>query len=238
MAIDLTLWQRQARGLPLPRHEWTIIHSFFAGMGGFVIDMNVDGGPEDRAKSPSLALTAKGVLQLASLGYDLPDVPLQSIKDRSKADTFTKGIACLQAGYMIFQLVARLAGGLFITLLEVNALGHALCALILFWFWLRKPYDIKSPIPVAGTWVGPVAALWSLEIGCDINDCSHKMDIRFMRPRHDMENFKNFIRIVNKAWAATKKTGTCVKITREDGDTHFEDIEKVNLEEYRAAFNR
>lgn len=231
LEIDLTLWQRETRGLPPLRHDWTIIHSFFVGMGGYVIDMDLGGEMGESNASPHLALTAKGVLRLASLGYELPDVPLQSIKDRSKADTFTKSIAGLQAGYLVVQLIGRLASGLFITLLEINAFGHALCALIIFWFWLKKPYDIKSPIPVAEPWVEPVAALWSLEMGCAIQDCSHEMNTRIMRPWRAREHFEHFIRTIKKRVkprAVTNTTGLRAHIHCEAGENGQGNIEKVN----------
>ena len=232
VAISLTSWQRQERGLRPPRYEWTIIHSFFAGMGGFVLDTDDEWELRHLASSPRLALTAKGVLQLASLGYDLPDVPLHSIKDRSKANTFTKSIACLQAGYMIFQMAGRCASGLFITLLEVNAVGHAVCALILFWFWLKKPYDIRSPISVAGTWVRPLKTLWSLENYCDINDCNHEMGTSITRPRRDRENFKNFIYLVDnmvKARATTRVDGSPGKLPPKYGENLDREAIKVSF---------
>ena len=210
-------------------------------MGGYIIHMDRGGEAEQPTSSSNLTLTAKGVLQLASLGYDLPDVPLQSIKDRSKADTFTKSIACLQAGYLVFQLIGRLASGLFITLLEINAFGHALCALIIFWFWLKKPYDIKSPITVTGSWAGPVAALWSMEIGYDIKGCSHDMNRKIVLTRHDTENFKDFIRRVQNRvsiCAATNKTGFYAQVSGNDDESLHDDTEKVSPDDSRGALSR
>jgi len=190
--------QHQETGLPLPKHEWTMVNSFFSVMGGFVMDTNDEGTRRYITNSPKLALTAKGVWQLAVLGCELPDIPLQSIKDRSKANTFAKGIACIQASYLILQLIARLANRLPITLLEINTLGHALCALILFLFWLRKPYDVQSPIPVAGTWTRPLTALWSLSSCCDINGCRHHNEYEgLFPPAHDRQNFECFIGIAS-----------------------------------------
>jgi hypothetical protein len=131
-------------------------HSFYAGMGGFAVDMKTDRDelvltPE----SPRLTLTAQGVMFLIKCGVVLPEVSKESILDRSKADNLAKTLACLQAGYMIVECVSRLATGLPLSFLEINTLGHAVCALIMYAFWLQKPQDVRDPtliscIPMQG----------------------------------------------------------------------------------------
>lgn len=131
-------------------------HSFYAGMGGFTVDMKTDRDelvltPE----SPRLTLTAQGVMFLIKCGVVLPEVSKESILDRSKADHLAKTLACLQAGYMVVECVSRLATGLPLSFLEINTLGHAVCALIMYAFWLQKPQDVRDPtliscIPMQG----------------------------------------------------------------------------------------
>jgi hypothetical protein len=128
------------------------MHSFYAGMGGFAIDTSPTDGKEFIPGSPRLALTAKGILFLLSHGYALPRVSKASIKDRSKADGLAKILVCLQAGYIIVQYVGRLAAHLPQTFLEINTIGHVLCALIMYMFWWDKPQDIQEPtvLPCTG----------------------------------------------------------------------------------------
>lgn len=125
-------------------------HSFYAGMGGFVIDTEDRDLPDLIDKNPRLSLTAQGVLFLANHGHDMSYISETSIKDRSKADGLAKLLVCLQSGYMIVQYAGRLAAHLPMTLLEINTLGHVLCALIMYLFWREKPQDIHDAtiIPV------------------------------------------------------------------------------------------
>lgn len=46
---------------------------------------------------------------------------------------------------MIVQCIGRYVGGLPLSLLEINTLGHVVCALVMYLFWLHKPQDIHEP---------------------------------------------------------------------------------------------
>ena len=112
-------------------------------------------------KSPRFSLGPRGVLFVARHGGCLPDVSKASIADRSKADNVGKALVCLQAGWAIVQCISRLAGHLPLTLLEVNTLGHVLCAFLMYFFWLRKPLDVSEPTTLTGEWTHPMCA-WLL----------------------------------------------------------------------------
>lgn len=66
----------------------------------------------------------------------------ESIKDRSKADGFTKAFACVQSSWLIIQSIARVANGLAITQLELTTLGFVICALAMYVLWWHKPFDV------------------------------------------------------------------------------------------------
>ncbi|CZR52585.1 uncharacterized protein PAC_02462 [Phialocephala subalpina] len=103
---------KEEDGKARAEYEWTMVHSFYAGIGGFVID--ISGSPFSRISSKpelkpyipgdccQLTLTAQGALFLAASGY-LPSFSKKAILDRSKADGIAKTLVCLQAGYMIVQ---------------------------------------------------------------------------------------------------------------------------------------
>ena len=142
-------------------HEWTKVHSFYAGMGGFVINTKNPEIPKSEAYvpgSPRVTLTVDGIFLLANLGR-LPDISIESIEDRSKANNLAKGLVCLQAAWIIVQCIARLASHLPITLLEVNTSGHVICALLIYMLWWYKPLDVHDPTPVNGPWVESLCAL-------------------------------------------------------------------------------
>src|SRR5277367_2845339 len=130
-------------------------HSFFAIMGGFVVDHSLHS--TERA-----TLTGKAILHTARTENTLPDIPRSSIQDRSKSDGLGKVLVCIQAGYTILQILGRLKSHLVVTLLEINTLGHVLCALLLYAFWFNKPLDVKDPIVLTPRWAHPLDAIWSM----------------------------------------------------------------------------
>ncbi|KAF1955233.1 hypothetical protein CC80DRAFT_90362 [Byssothecium circinans] len=118
--------------------EWTITQCYFAVMGGVRIET---GECIDRI---TLSLTAEGLRMLSFLGR-LPDVPETTIMDKSKADGLAKLLVVFQAGWMIIQTIARVNQKLPVTLLEINTMGHVICAFALYALWWSKPLDIKDP---------------------------------------------------------------------------------------------
>jgi hypothetical protein len=118
-------------------------------MGGFVFDSRTPDGEEFIPGSPRLTLRAEGVRRLTKCSH-LPDISASSIIDRSKTDYLGKTLVCVQAGWMIVQCITRVASHLPVTLLEINTLGHVLCALLIYLFWWHKPLDVRDPTVIAG----------------------------------------------------------------------------------------
>src|ERR1700730_6933941 len=111
-------------------YAWTLMHSFYASMGGFVFDVDPsDDYPAFFPGHQCLTLTARGVALIAKLGH-LPNILKNDIADKSKADGLAKAFVCLQAAWVVIQVISRSTVGLPITLLEVNTLGHAFCAFV------------------------------------------------------------------------------------------------------------
>ncbi|KAF2174901.1 hypothetical protein K469DRAFT_724937 [Zopfia rhizophila CBS 207.26] len=134
--------------------EWSITQCYFAVMGGITIQAG-----EGFDSSPRLSLTPEGVRLLSFLGR-LPHVPESQVRDKSKADGLAKSIVCLQAGWMILQIIGRLIAHLPVTLLEINTIGHVLCALVLYLLWWSKPLEVKDPTLIPREeWMDPFLAL-------------------------------------------------------------------------------
>jgi hypothetical protein len=173
-----------------PKHPWTLSHSFFAGMGGFAVNCSDFIPGRDLLYS-----TTAGVRRIIELGYPLPYLHKEAIEDRSKADPLGKILVCLQAGYIIFQVVGRLAAHLPVTLLEVNTIGHVVCALAMYTFWFHKPLGVCDPIVLTNEWAYPLMILWDMKNGKS-NDMSDarplgysELDIfmLFARPERRMQ---------------------------------------------------
>lgn len=67
----------------------------------------------------------------------------EDIRDRSKADPFTKAFALVQAGWLVLQSCARKSAGLQITELELMTMAFTACALVTYILWWHKPFDAE-----------------------------------------------------------------------------------------------
>ena len=125
-------------------------------MGGITIQAHNSFESKER-----LSLSPEGIRLLSFLGR-LPEIKENQIRDKSKADGLAKTIVVLQAGWQIIQTIARLHQNLPITLLEVNTIGHVLCALVLYLLWWSKPLEVKDPIILTHEdWMTPyISLMW------------------------------------------------------------------------------
>ena len=143
--------------------EWTVVHGFYAAMGGFVFELDSTLASAlclPDIKPRRLTITPCGLTVLARCGL-LPTMSEKDIRDKSKADGLAKTIVCLQAGWMVLQTVVRLAFGLPVTLFEVNTIGHVVCAVLIYALWWHKPRLINEPTVIRDRWVPQMAAyLW------------------------------------------------------------------------------
>ena len=137
-----------------------MVHSFYAGMGGFAIQTDNPGQPKYIPGSPQLSITAQGIAILAEHGH-LPDIAESFIEDKSKADNIAKFLVIVQAGWLLVQCIARVATHLPLTFLEIITSAHVICTLLMYLLWMKKPYDIHEPLILTEEWVRPMcAAMW------------------------------------------------------------------------------
>jgi hypothetical protein len=143
------------------RHKWTEVHSFFALMGGFAIGTSNASEtylPESRNWT---ILSQEGLLLLAELKPSvIPDISADMIKDKSKADSLTKCILCIQTIWFILQCITRFQQGLSISLLELNTLVHCFCALLIYCLWWHKPLDIEHPTVITDKDIDGLGAMF------------------------------------------------------------------------------
>jgi hypothetical protein len=139
--------QEQSPEQPPRRHEWTELHSFYVCMGGFVVDADEDS--DLFPNTQRLTCSPSAALLLAKCSH-LPDINPSGIKDKSKTDSLAKAIVLLQALWFLIQIIARIAQRLPISLLEVNTIGHVLCALVIYLLWWHKPREVGEPTILHG----------------------------------------------------------------------------------------
>ncbi|KAJ7130466.1 hypothetical protein C8R44DRAFT_872266 [Mycena epipterygia] len=76
------------------------------------------------------------------------NVKAEDISDKSKGNTFTKGIALLQGVWFVTQCLARMHQHLPVTQLEVATLAFAIINVLIWVLWWAKPLDVHHPILV------------------------------------------------------------------------------------------
>ena len=64
--------------------------------------------------------------------WSLPHITIQDIDDKSKTDGTAKLTCCVQVTWILVQTITGLAIGLAISPLEINTLGHVVCALLMY----------------------------------------------------------------------------------------------------------
>ena len=120
--------------------NWSMTHAFHAESGGFVL----------RPRSgPDFPVTARQIHYLIEKRYvDAPSISRKEIFDKSKADSFAKTIAAVQAGWFVVQVIARGIQDLAITLLELSTICLMTCTASALFFWFYKPLDVRTPTSI------------------------------------------------------------------------------------------
>jgi Sec-independent protein translocase protein TatA len=128
-------------------------------MGGIAIDDSVE--PCTPADHPP-KLTEAGVALLLQLEPDLlPDIPADELNDKSKGNSLTKTLACLQATWFCIACLARVIQGLPLSLFELNTFTHAVCTVIVYVIWWKKPLDVERPLLIKDNRSRPLLAyMW------------------------------------------------------------------------------
>jgi len=124
--------------------SWTVTHAFYANAGGFVLQT-----PD----FPTFPINATSIFYLCGKERIMaPGITKREIWDRSKADRFAKGLALLQTGWMLLQIIARAALKLLITPLELFTVAFILPTLATTYFWMNKPQNVSQPTVISVSW--------------------------------------------------------------------------------------
>ncbi|EKM48595.1 uncharacterized protein PHACADRAFT_202622 [Phanerochaete carnosa HHB-10118-sp] len=142
------------------RHAWTLTHSYYATMGGFVLDSSSTPvfGTEKR-----MVLTPRMLHLLMEHAPDLiPDISADRIQCWSKSDGLAKALLVTQLLYFAVSCAARLDQALPLSLLEVWTLSHAFGAILVYVTWWWKPLNIAEPVVVTGERAREFAAYFQM----------------------------------------------------------------------------
>ncbi|KZW01082.1 hypothetical protein EXIGLDRAFT_761092 [Exidia glandulosa HHB12029] len=148
-----------AAGDRVRTHQWTLVHGFYAAMGGFVFE-TAPGDPFLPLADTRMVISRAGVKYLMERAPELiPDIAAVDIADRSKAGATGKALLCCQVLYFCGSCVARLRQSLPLSLLEITTIAHSLCALLAYAMWWYKPQDVEQPTLISGEQARQLCAL-------------------------------------------------------------------------------
>jgi hypothetical protein len=133
---------------------WSLAHSYFANMGGFVVqnppatdEMSHDSGyfaGKTILDYHLYHLTGEEIFELREHGYltNLPNITEADIKDKSKSDIFGKLVALGQITWTMIQIMARAARRLPVSPLEVAVVAFAVSAVLIHGLYWDKPQRV------------------------------------------------------------------------------------------------
>jgi len=122
-------------------YEWSMTHSFFAEMGGFVYANRDDEGTFKLVTMDSLKF-----LELCEEDKIAnPMIMVEDIKDKSKSDTLGKAILAVQLLWFTLQVAVRVQQRLTVTLVELDTVCMAVLTLLLLLIWKDKPLRPERP---------------------------------------------------------------------------------------------
>ncbi|KAF6829666.1 hypothetical protein CMUS01_08052 [Colletotrichum musicola] len=108
-------------------------------MGGFVLEAA-------DLKHP-IPVDAKQMFYLVQRGFiDFPNVTVDDIKDRNRADGLARFITVGQATWFVANRIARAVQGVHVTAIELTTLSFVVVTLATSYLWYHKPADVSSPI--------------------------------------------------------------------------------------------
>lgn len=144
-------WRTQKRMQRSNNKTWTLTHSFFLHMGGFCIEspsglrLQLEECDIEYAISGDLRASAHSLEWLSKI----QKVSEDQIQGHAKSDRLTKLISCVQALWLVAQVISRGCQHHAITLLEITATAYAVCALVAYVAWWKKPQssDLAIMIP-------------------------------------------------------------------------------------------
>ncbi|KLO07654.1 hypothetical protein SCHPADRAFT_945100 [Schizopora paradoxa] len=150
------------------KYSFTIVHGFYASMGGFVFDFLDENGKLDGPTflppgQTRMCISSSGVQFLLRHDPDLiPDISESSITDRSRGSSVGKGILIAQLAWFCANCISRLAQHLPLSLLEIATVAHGLCGMLTYALWWHKPLGLIDPTLIRGKRAREACALMAI----------------------------------------------------------------------------
>lgn len=126
---------------------WTVVHSYYAQMGGILCLHKQAGRKRLMGAFPFASPALLWAFDWANDEHPLKEFTLRQadIQDRSKADWLAKGISILQITWLIINVMVRASTGLPVTQLEISAFAFSVMAIGIYMANWWKPKDVLRP---------------------------------------------------------------------------------------------
>jgi hypothetical protein len=155
-----------------------------------------------------VGLTAECIKFLAIHAPEIiPNIPpLSEIKDKSKASSASKVIACMQVFWFYLQCFERSLCRLPVTLFEVVTMAHCVYALIIHFLWWGKPFTVEEPTTrvISGEKMSAILSyLWMSSAGSFWRDLPEFECIRFCPDMVDREVLPETVSFCHHSYNST-----------------------------------
>lgn len=141
--IMSTITQQSKTSTRIIPQQWTVVHSYYAQMGGLVLP-----GKDHRTGIITAShLTERYGSYKGNSAHPLTNLILgkDDIQDKSKADWLLKSLAVLQITWIIINVIVRHTTGLPISQIEIATMAFAIIAVMIYLANWWKPKDISQP---------------------------------------------------------------------------------------------
>lgn len=137
------IMQDRSTSTRITSQQWTVVHSYYAQMGGLAFSGKEDGTNIITASH----LTWRYGWHYKDLGHPLMHLVLRKddIQDKSKADWLLKSLAVLQVTWIIINVIVRYVTGLPVSQIELATVAFAIMAVLIYLANWWKPKDISQP---------------------------------------------------------------------------------------------
>src|ERR1700761_957735 len=125
------------------REEWSLTHSFYSSMGGFIITL-----PSGEVL-PVLPDEIAALVEQNLISF--PIISKAEIEDKSKTDYLGKTFVCLQVLWFAINIMTRAYRHDAITPFELTTVAYVTCTLGTYASWWNKPSDIQLPTVIDGS---------------------------------------------------------------------------------------
>ena len=125
------------------RRTWTLVHTYYLNMGGLHVPRLGSFGSRSR---PTNVLSTRQILQPEAFPtIDYLCLDKSDIEDKSKADWFSKAVAIFQVGWLLVEVLVRVAVDLPVTQLEIATAAFSVTAIFTYAANWWKPKGIDKP---------------------------------------------------------------------------------------------